>query len=113
MAVAWERWDEVSAMANPTGYVFGVGRNTARRASRRRRPVYVDLPEQGLPDVEPGLPAALAGLPEKQRVAVALVHGYGWSMAEVAELLGTKKTTVQNHVERGLAKLRRTLGVTP
>ncbi len=111
MAIAWERWDEVSTMDNPAGYVFGVGRNTARRASRRRRPVFVEVPEHRLPDVEPGLPDALAGLPERQRLAVALVHGYGWTMSEVAELLGLRKTTVQNHVERGLVKLRRSLGV--
>ena len=32
-------------------------------------------------------------------------------MSEVAELLGTAKTTVQNHAERGLARLRSDLGV--
>jgi len=30
-------------------------------------------------------------------------------LREVAELTGTKVTTVQNHLERGLAKLRQTL----
>ncbi len=70
------------------------------------------MPEQLLPDVEPGLPAAVAGLPEQQRITVTLLHGYGWTMTEVAELLGTKKTTVQNHAERGLARLRKELGVT-
>jgi RNA polymerase sigma factor (sigma-70 family) len=69
------------------------------------------VPQQLLPHVEPGLPAAIARLPEKQRIVVSLVYGYEWTMSEVAELLGTAKTTVQNHAERGLARLRKTLGV--
>lgn len=112
LAVAWERWDEISAMSNPIGYLYGIGRNKARRLTRRRRPVYVDVPVQLLPHVEPTLPAALDALSEHQRIAVTLLHGYGWTMSEVADLLGTKKTTIQNHAERGLAKLRSALGVT-
>jgi RNA polymerase sigma factor (sigma-70 family) len=61
---------------------------------------------------EPGLPAALAGLTQRQRVAVVLVHGYGYTLREVAELTGIRQTTVQNHLNRGLARLRSTLGVT-
>ena len=56
--------------------------------------------------VEPALPAALAELTERQRLAVGLVHGYGWTLREVAELCGLRVTTVQNHLERGLAHLR-------
>lgn len=112
LAVAWERWDRVSVMENPVGYVYGVGRNKARRMKTRRQPMFVEVPEQLLPQVEPGLPAAVADLPEQQRITVTLLHGYGWTMSEVAELLGTKKSTVQNHAERGLTQLRNALGVT-
>ncbi len=111
LGTAWERWERVAATPNPVGYVYGIGRNVARRMTRRRRPLFVDVPDQLLPHVEPGLPAALAGLPERQRVTVTLLYGYGWTMTEVAELLGVGKTTVQNHAERGLATLRRELGV--
>jgi len=38
------------------------------------------------------------------------VHGFGWTLREVAELTGTSVSTVQNHLERGLAHLRRALG---
>jgi predicted RNA polymerase sigma factor len=31
LAVAWEHWDRVQSTSNPIGYVFGVGRNKARR----------------------------------------------------------------------------------
>jgi RNA polymerase sigma factor (sigma-70 family) len=77
----------------------------------RRRPVFLDVPLQQLPHVEPELPAAIAALPEKQRIVVTLVYAYDWTLSEVAELMGTAKTTVQNHAERGVASLRRTLGV--
>ena len=48
---------------------------------------------------EPGLPAALASLPERQRVAVVLVHGFGYTLREVADLTGIKTATVQNHLD--------------
>lgn len=60
---------------------------------------------------EPGLPAALAGLSDQQRMVVYLVHGLGWSLAEVAGLLEISKGTVQTHLERGMHRLRRELKV--
>lgn len=63
------------------------------------------------PRVEPGLPAAIGRLPEQQRIVVTLLYGYQWSMTEVAAFLGLAKTTIQNHAERGLARLRDELGV--
>jgi Sigma-70, region 4 len=38
----------------------------------------------------------LRALPERQRVAVVLVHGLGYPVSEVAELLSIKPTTVRN-----------------
>ena len=60
---------------------------------------------------EPALGRSLAALSERQRVAVVLVHGYGWTSREVAEMTGIKATTVQSHLERGLARLRSQLEV--
>jgi predicted RNA polymerase sigma factor len=45
LALAWERWDRVSVMGNPIGYVYGIGRNKARRMKTRRQPMFVDVPE--------------------------------------------------------------------
>ncbi len=50
-------------------------------------------------------------LSQRQRLAVVLVHGYGCTLREVSELTGIRQTTVQNHAERGLARLRARLGV--
>ena len=110
LAHAWVHWDVVSVAENRLGYVYGVGRNMARR-SALRHPVFVPVRVEHLPDVEPKLPEAIAALPERQRAVVILVYGYQWTLSEVAELLGTTKTTVQNHAERGLARLRESLGV--
>jgi DNA-directed RNA polymerase specialized sigma24 family protein len=43
---------------------------------------------------------------------VVLVHGYSYTHAEVADLLGLSRSSIQNHVERGLAKLRTHFEVT-
>ena len=39
-------------------------------------------------------------------MAVLLVHGYGFSYREVAEVLDVSEAAVTNHVHRGLRKLR-------
>lgn len=110
LAYGWEHWGRVSEMDNPVGYLFVVGRNSARRVFRTR-PVFYEPPSVAVPLVEPGLIDAMRALPERQRVTVMLLHCFEWTMEEVADLLGVKKTTVQNHAERAMARLRETLGV--
>jgi DNA-directed RNA polymerase specialized sigma24 family protein len=109
LTYAWEHWRRVRCMDNPAGYVYRVARSRARP---RKVPVLPPVDATRLPEVEPGLPGALAALPERQRVAVLLVHGFGWTHAEVGELLGISDSTVRNHLARGLDHLRRKLGVT-
>jgi DNA-directed RNA polymerase specialized sigma24 family protein len=108
LAYGWERWARVQTMENPVGYLFRVGQSRTR--PRKQRAVFVRN-EHAEPHVEPGLAPALAELSERQRLAVVLVHGYGWTLREVGDLTGTQVTTVQNHLERGLARLRRALEV--
>ena len=107
-AYAWEHWDRVSAMENPAGYLYRVGRSRTRRI-RRRTPILPAVEASRMPEVDPGLPVALAALPERQRVAVILVHGLGWTQREVAELLGISRSTLQTHLERGTNRLRSAL----
>ncbi len=110
MAIAWEKWDRVSNSSNPAGYVFGIGRNVARKKSRTQRLFPAPEPNRE-PWIEPGLPAAISSLSEKQRTAVLLTSGYGWTFREVADFMDVGISTVQAHVERGMAKLRDSLGV--
>lgn len=113
LAYAWEHWERVSAMPNAPGYLFTVGRSRAARNRRARRPAeeLFTIPDEAEHRFEPGLPGALAALSERQRIAVVLVHGFGYTLREVADLTGTKVTTVQNHLERALRRLRERLGV--
>jgi RNA polymerase sigma-70 factor (ECF subfamily) len=106
LAWAWEHWEKARTMAQPVGYLYRVGQSRTRRW-RHRQILFPAVPTNGrMPDVEPGLPAALAQLSEPQRLAVLLIHGHDWSPRSVATLLGVKPTTVATHLERGLTRLR-------
>jgi RNA polymerase sigma factor (sigma-70 family) len=106
----WEHWGRVSAMENPVGYLYTVGRSRAIRELRRVGAMFEAVDAARAPEVEPKLPSALAALSERQRTVVLLVHGYGWTQIEVAELLGLSRSSVRNHLERGLAALRGAIG---
>ena len=108
LAWAWEHRTELDGLTNPSAYLFRVGQSRIRRRKLR---VLHARNEWAEPWVEPALAKGLRGLSANQRIAVVLVHGYAWTMAEVGELLGIKVTTVQNHLERGLARLRTELEV--
>jgi RNA polymerase sigma-70 factor (ECF subfamily) len=108
LAYAWEHWDSLQALANPLGYLYRVGQSRSRK--RELRVVFL-LPETTEHDFEPKLPEALRNLSDHQRLAVVLVHAYGWRVTEVAELLGVKSNTIQNHLARGLRRLRKSIGV--
>jgi DNA-directed RNA polymerase specialized sigma24 family protein len=113
-AHAWERWDRVSVMGNPTGYLYVVGRNQARKTLQRnkRRPVtYPTAPTGSGPAFEPALAGELANLSERERCVVLLLHGFEWTMSEVADTLAISKSTVQSYAERALTKLRSGMGV--
>ena len=110
LAYGWEHWERIQEMDNPAGYLWTVGRNYGRR-QRRERPAFPTVASNRTPEVEPALPAGLASLTEKQRIAVMLVYGLEWTFAEVAELMGVSKSTVQTQARRGIAKLRRHIGV--
>lgn len=109
LAYAWQEWDAVRVMANPVGYLYRVGQSKSR--PRRRAQVFPTSARDGESWFEPGLPEALNGLTERERTAVVLIEGYGWTYREVADTTGVARSTVQVQFERGLAKLRSSLGV--
>lgn len=107
---AWEHWERAQGLERPVGYLFRVGRSKAKRY-RKKALLFPAPPPDRLPWIEPALGPALGRLSEKQRTAVLLVHGFGWTYAEAADFLGVALTTVQTHVERAMAKLRSALEV--
>ncbi len=110
LAYGWEHWDRVSEMDNPAGYLYRVATSRVRRL-RRRPPRLPEVEQQHWPWVEPGLPAALAGLSDNQRTVVLMVHSFEYTHAETAAALGVSTGTVRKHLERGMAKLRAALEV--
>jgi DNA-directed RNA polymerase specialized sigma24 family protein len=110
LAYGWEHWDRVRTMLNPAGYLYRVAQHAG--SPPRRQPVFPQPPHHSDPLVEPALPRALETLSEKQRVAVMLVHSFGWSQVETARFLGVSESTLRNHLRRGMSKLRDVLEVT-
>lgn len=112
LAYGWEHWDRVGVMRNPVGYLFRVGQNAAKGTKRPAAFLAVPPPVE-IPDFEPGLIPALEALTESQRVSVMLVHAFGWTQAEAAEVLDVSPSTVRTHLARGLAKLQAAFEVQP
>jgi DNA-directed RNA polymerase specialized sigma24 family protein len=115
LVYAWQHWDRVSGMKNPRGYAYRVGHRMAQKMTRsEKQPVVLpDVPAVLNPvRVEPGLPAALSALSYRQRTVVVSVYGFGLSQSEAASLLGITRSSVQRHLERGLTRLRKEMGVT-
>lgn len=108
LAYAWEHRDRVLAMERPAGYLYRV----AQSRSRRRRQGWLPWSgEDTMPDIEPGLPDALAALPDGQARAVWLVGACGWTHAEAGDALGVSASTISTQVSRALIRLRTALGV--
>lgn len=108
LAYAWEHWERLATVQNLPGYLFRVAQSKSRR---RRTPLLFRRPGSRRPLLRARPAAGVALLSDHQRIAVVLVHGFGYSAIEVGELLGIKPTSVRNHLERGLRRLRRDLGV--
>lgn len=108
---AWEHWEKVRVMDNPAGYLYRVGQSKARRYHRPRR-LFPVLPRQEVPNVSPELPRALDALSPKQRAAVVLIHGFGYTERAAADVLGISRWSVRTHADRALARLEKMLEVT-
>ncbi len=108
---AWQNWDRVTVMSNAAGYLYRVGQSRAKGLMAPRRLPFASLPPRKVEHwFEPKLGKALSRLSAKQRAAVVLVHGLAWTITEVAEMWGVSFSTVQSHLERAMAKLRKHLG---
>jgi RNA polymerase sigma-70 factor (ECF subfamily) len=76
-----------------------------RRARRLRARLADLLPKStsGMPDV--GLRQLVEQLPVRSRAVLVLHHGYGYSLAEVAEILGLSHTNVRSIAARSRRRL--------
>lgn len=112
---AVREWDRVESMENISGYLWTVARGKSRRYGRWARTVAfpADRLDRVSTDPDHELFLSLGGLRPEERTAVVLIHSFGATYQEVADLLGVPLSTVTNLVHRGLAKLRHELKEIP
>jgi RNA polymerase sigma factor (sigma-70 family) len=105
---AWEHWDRLRHMDNPIGYLYRVGQTAATRSMRPLRvvPAADDTRAEPSAGERTDLERGLAGLSEQQRTVVVMVHGYGISQRETADILGISVSTAREHLQRGMDRLR-------
>lgn len=118
LARAYERWDRVSVMREPAGYVFRTATNLHRRRMRTRRllrplsevgeAAEIDVAHEAERDADVWM--ALSRLRHEQRVAVVLVELLGYEPTAAARLLGIAPGTMRVRLHRARAALRHALG---
>lgn len=113
----FERWEQVAAMDNPTGYLYRTAmnlfRSDYRRAARALKRVVTFRGEADdvFAPVEDRDEAAraLAALTPRQRAALVLTEALGYSGEETGELLGIKASTVYALTHQARAALAETV----
>ncbi|MBP2328461.1 RNA polymerase sigma-70 factor (sigma-E family) [Kibdelosporangium banguiense] len=111
---AFERWDRISAMAEPNAYVrrmvvneYLSWRRRLTRTSPRAEVEPMVIADGAHERAErDAMIRRLAGLPRKQRAAVVLRYYAGLSDREIATQLGCRESTVRSQIHRALNALR-------
>jgi RNA polymerase sigma factor (sigma-70 family) len=116
---AWRSQDSLFRADSPSRWLTRVCVNhciSRRHYLRSRGWPPLDLSERQGSSRDPGSSAqaidmdrAYRQLSLKQRAAVTLTYGYGYSVDECAALMSCRPGTVRTHVARGLATLRKEL----
>jgi RNA polymerase sigma factor (sigma-70 family) len=113
----FERWDRVSAMENPTGYLYRTAfrevHKRSRRAARAVRQFALMRPEVdefAAAEDREIVRRALGKLSRRQRVAVVLTELLGYSSEEAGAIMGARAVTVRVLASQGRATMRRMLG---
>ena len=116
----WERWDRVSAMEDPTGFLFRVAMNAFRSRYRStvramKRTVSTTHHDDAFAEIEDRdvVIRALRELIPQQRAAVVLTNLLGYSSDEAGQLLGMKAATVRSLSTRARAAMKETVGELP
>jgi RNA polymerase sigma factor (sigma-70 family) len=115
-ARALERWERVSVMTSPSGWIYTVGLNVARRALRRARIESVLLRRVADPppirEDRPDLWEAVQRLPHRQRIAIVLHYVGDLSQRDVASVMGVAEGTVAATLHAARKRLADALGQT-
>jgi RNA polymerase sigma-70 factor, ECF subfamily len=99
------------SIREPVPWIWRVGFRLAGEELKRQDRLSPLVDAEQSPPTPPELFEALAKLSARQRAAVILHYYAGYSLDEVAVILGTKKGTVGVHLHRGRARLKEILEV--
>lgn len=109
----YERWDGVSRMDDPTGYLYRTAMNAFRSWHRRsalaaKRAIGLTPTDDAIAGIEERdvVVRALAPLTARQRAAVVLIDLLGYSSQEAGQMLGIRASTVRTHAERAHTDLK-------
>jgi RNA polymerase sigma-70 factor, ECF subfamily len=110
----WERWDRVSRMESPAGFLYRTSLNLYRSRLRRaavaiKKATHLLAQDDALGEVETRDEVArlLRSLTPREREALVLTAYLGYSTEEAGRLLGIKANTVRVLTARARASLRR------
>jgi RNA polymerase sigma-70 factor (ECF subfamily) len=116
----WERWERVSAMDEPVGFLYRTAMNLYRKRLRRaavamRKVTNLLPPDDALAAVEARDEATrlLRTLTPREREALVLTAYLGYSTEEAGTLLGIKANTVRVLTARARASLKQAEEVRP
>jgi RNA polymerase sigma-70 factor (ECF subfamily) len=108
--LAWMRWERVSRMERPAGWLYTTAFRLQRRRLARdaRRPEAVSGAEANAVDITDrvSLQRALAALPVPQRQAIVARHVLGLDGPSAARLLGMRPDNFRQVLSRGCRSLR-------
>jgi RNA polymerase sigma factor (sigma-70 family) len=110
----WERWDRISRMDDPAGYLyrtalnewFQLRRRAVRSAGRVAARHQVVDPLEAVEERDV-LARRLLALPPRQRAALVLTEYLGHDSAEAGRVLGIRPGTVRRLASKGRDALRR------
>jgi len=130
---AWRKWDQYRGDSPPQVWLFTIARHACERMHRRRvgEPERVESLDELLPFREPGMAVlpegadplqeqfrredreavgvAIAELDDVFRMALVLKDIVGFTVEQVAEILGVPEATVKTRVHRARLKVRKAL----
>ena len=112
-----ERWDRVSGLDDPTGYLYRTAMNALRKRHRRatlaiKRAVHLTPVDSDLELIESreAVVRTLAPLNPSQRAAIVLTNLLGYTSEEAASILGINPGAVRTLASRGRSELRKRAG---
>jgi len=112
----WERWDKVSSLADPVGYLYRTAMNLFRKRWRRasvalkHRARFAPRDDEiSQIEMRVAVVHAMASLSPRQRAAIVLTDLLSYSSEEAGVMLGIAPGTMRMHTSRARAALAKTL----